>query len=141
MRPDVGPLAPHAVAVQATSTKLYSVYGCRPAVREGGRRRKRVHEKNNNNNHILSTQRQQNHRNNLKSSLCFKLDKEKLKDKETPWRQRVKPSSLSLSIHLTAPLLSPRPAVSQRMDPYLSVLNYACHNSIMKQRKDGQPRN
>lgn len=30
---------------------------------------------------------------------------------------------------------------SRRMDPYLSVLNYACHNSIMKQRKDGQPWN
>lgn len=35
VRPDDGPLAPHAAAVQATSTKLYSVYGCRPAVREG----------------------------------------------------------------------------------------------------------
>lgn len=45
-----------------------------------------------------------------------------------------------LSIHFTLPpsVLS---TVSQRMDPYLSVLNYACHNSIMKQRKDGQPRN
>lgn len=45
VRPDDGPLAPHAAAVQATSTKLYCVYGCRPAVREGGRRRKRVIKK------------------------------------------------------------------------------------------------
>lgn len=40
VRPDDGPLAPHAAAVQATSTKLYSVYGCRPAVREGGEKEK-----------------------------------------------------------------------------------------------------
>lgn len=72
MRPDDGPLAPHAAAVQATSTKLYCVYGCRPAVREGGGRRKRVIKKKK----VLSTQRQLNHKNNL-NSLCFKLDIEK----------------------------------------------------------------
>lgn len=61
---------------------------------------------------------------------------EEVKDKSLPGPY----PSPSLSIHFTL-----RPSVlstvSQRMDPYLLVLNYACHNSIMKQRKDGQPRN
>lgn len=44
----------------------------------------------------------------------------------------------SFVLSFSLPQLFP---LSQRMDPYLSVLNYACHNSIMKQRKDGQPWN
>ena len=56
----------------------------------------------------------------------------KLKNRQKSIRYEKK-GKLALAFSLPL-LLFPH---SQRMDPYLSVLNYACHNSIMKQRKDG----
>lgn len=169
VRPADGGLAPHPTAVQASSTKLYSVYGRKPVVHRhdmgqcgaGGKRKNRNKTKKTwktKKKKLLSwAGKSQPQIKWLKSSHRYKLGdmndggmreiyqrlnkgekREKGEDKE-----EICPCpnlSLSLSIHFTLPP-SALPTVSQRMDPYLSVLNYACHNSIMKQRKDGQPRN